>query len=133
MVNYVKPCIYVCETCRYSEAEATDESGHSGGKILHDKLAALAKQGGLSEHYDILTTRCLMGCDHHCNVHLRAPGKICYVIGRFEPNDDSAEAIIDYFEKYLQSDTGQVPYKSWPAGIKGHFISRIPPFDQREN
>ena len=71
-----------------------------------------------------------MACDHHCNVHLRAPGKITYVAGRFAPTSESAEAIIKYFEKYLDSETGQVPYRSWPAGMKGHFISRTPPFEE---
>ena len=125
----MKPCIYVCETCRYSVEEAVDEEGRSGGQILHDKIKSLAEKSTLADQFEIRTTRCLMGCDHHCNLHFRAPEKICYVVGKFAPSDESAEAVIDYFEKYLRSETGQVPYKTWPQGIKGHFISRIPPFD----
>ncbi len=125
----MKPCIYVCETCRFSEAEALNEHGQSGGQVLHDKIASLAADSPYADAFEIRTTRCLMGCDHHCNLHFRAAGKICYVTGGFAPNDESAGAIVDYFEKYLQSETGQVPYKTWPQGIKGHFIARVPPFD----
>ena len=124
----MKPCIYVCKTCRFSKADALNKSGKSGGQILHDEIASLAKGSLYGSEFDILTTRCLMGCDHHCNLHFRAPGKIGYVVGHFEPTYASAITIIDYFEKYLQSPSGQVPYKSWPQGIKGHFIARIPPF-----
>ncbi len=127
----MKPCVYVCETCRFSESKELDENGLSGGQILHEKIVVLAKKSSHASEFEIRTTRCLMGCDHHCNLHFRAPGKICYVVGRFEPTDESAEAIMDYFEKYLQSETGQVPYKTWPQGIKGHFIARVPPFDDQ--
>lgn len=125
----MKPCIYVCETCRFSKEQALDESGQSGGQVLRDKILSLAENSPYTGKFEVHTTRCLIGCDHHCNLHFRAPNKICYITGGFEPNDDSAKAIVDYFEKYLQSETGQVPYKTWPQGIKGHFIARMPPFD----
>ena len=125
----LKPIIYVCETCRFSNEQATAEDGRSGGQILYDLLMERRAGSDRVQEYEIRTTRCLMGCDHHCNLHFRAPGKINYVVGRFEPDAQSADAIVDYFEKYLESETGQVPYKTWPQGIKGHFIARTPPLE----
>ncbi len=58
---------------------------------------------------------------------MRAPGKIGYVLGRFEPTADSARAILDYAVRYADSEIGQVPYREWPEGVKGHFITRSPP------
>lgn len=118
--------LYVCETCRYDKAERTHE-GREGGAILFAHLQQQAAHQGSALR--IKTTRCLMACTRHCSVHLRAPGKINYVIGDFEPTADSAATLLDYAAKYQLSETGQVPYKTWPEGIKGHFIARTPPFD----
>ena len=70
---------------------------------------------------------CLMGCDHHCNVGLSAPGKITYVMGSFAPEAEAAEALVAFAALYDASETGQVPYRQWPQGVKGHFVSRVPP------
>ncbi|MEM7209260.1 MAG: DUF1636 domain-containing protein [Pseudomonadota bacterium] len=126
----MKPCIYICETCRFSKEQDLDEDGRKGGQVLYEKIQALSANGAISGEHEIRTIRCLMGCDNHCNIHLRAPGKMAYVMGRFEPTEESAEAIGEYFEKYIQSETGQVPYKTWPQGVKGHFIARVPPLDE---
>lgn len=71
-----------------------------------------------------------MACDSHCNVAMRAEGKICYVVGRMTPDAESARTLLDYFTQYLQSETGRVPYRNWPQGIKGHFIARVPPLQE---
>lgn len=68
-----------------------------------------------------------MGCDFACNVTLQNSDKISYAIGMFEPTQEAAEAILDYADKYIESETGQVPYRTWPQGIKGHFRARTYP------
>ena len=40
---------------------------------------------------------------------------------------DAAAAILDYAVHYAQSEHGRVPFKDWPQGVKGHFITRTPP------
>ena len=74
----------------------------------------------------IRTHECLMACESHCNVAMRAEGKICYVVGRMPPDRDSARALLNYFSQYMQSETGRVPYRNWPKAIKGHFVARVP-------
>src|SRR3546814_4255164 len=39
---------------------------------------------------------CLFACQDHITVHLRAPDKIGYVLGRFDGDEDSVRAILDY-------------------------------------
>jgi predicted metal-binding protein len=125
--------LYVCETCRYDTAPdgtvTREHEGRTGGAILFDHLQTALAQNALTD-FRVTPTRCLMACDQHCTVHLRAPGKINYVIGRFKPTADAAAAVIDYAAKYQLSETGQVPYSTWPQGIKGHFIARTPPFEE---
>ena len=70
---------------------------------------------------------CLFACTDFCTIHLRAPGKVGYVLGRFTPDEDAATAILDYAVHYAASEHGRVPFKQWPQGVKGHFITRTPP------
>ena len=123
-----RPCIHVCETCRFNRQDKLNDDGLSGGELLYQQLCEVAKKSPYSEQFEVKRARCMMGCSHHCNIHIRAPQKINYVIGHFQPNAESAATIINYFEKYLQSDEGQVPFGTWPPGIKGNFIARIPAF-----
>lgn len=118
--------LYVCETCRY-DTSTREQEGRTGGAIFLEKIQQhLAANNCAGLHVE--ATRCLMACTRHCTVHLRSPGKINYVIGDFEPSAENAETLLDYAAKYQLSETGQVPYSTWPQGIKGHFIARTPPF-----
>lgn len=124
----IKPAIIVCATCRYSKTQA-ERGGRRGGTLLFEALLQLTAAAPERPRFELRTTRCLMACERHCNVHLRAPGKLCYVVGDMPPDAVGAAIILDYFLKYLQSETGSVRYRTWPEGIKGHFIARIPPFE----
>ena len=116
-----------CDTCRYSVEEktttTTDGDEKTGGEILAEQIEELA-QG--VEGIEVRRQSCLMGCERHCNTAVAAPGKLSYVIGKFEPNTDSAEAVVEYAKLHAASEKGQVPFKTWPQGVKGHFVARIP-------
>jgi predicted metal-binding protein len=75
---------------------------------------------------------CLMGCTRGCNVAIQAHGKLNYTLGDFTPDADTAQAIVDYAALHAQSETGQVPYRTWPQGVKGHFVTRHPPLPTDE-
>ena len=120
--------LYVCETCRFAPDEREHE-GRAGGEIFLSALTAQLRAAPIAG-LRIEGTRCLMACARHCTVHLRAPGKINYVIGDFAPDREAAATLLDYIGKYQQSTSGQVPYKTWPEGIKGHFIARTPALDE---
>ncbi len=117
--------LIVCETCGY-DAQQPDavRPGAQLAQVLEHELGA-RPQPGLT----LRRTRCLMACKRHCAVLLRAPNKIGYVIGDFAPVPESARTLLDYSRHYQQSDSGQVPFRDWPDGIKGHFIARIPVLD----
>ncbi len=113
----------VCDTCK-RENWTPEGNDTTDGEQLLDFVNHAAV-----DHPKVTIRRqsCLMGCDFACNVTMQGPGKISYVIGTFEPTQDAAEAILDFADKYTDSETGQVPYKTWPQGIKGHFRARIYP------
>lgn len=116
--------LLICETCGYDEREPDAvRPGEKLAQALEAQLAAAPEDDATPR---LQRFRCLMACKRNCVVQLRAPAKIGYVIGDFAPNAAAAETLLDYSRKYLQSESGQVPYKEWPEGIKGKFIARIP-------
>ncbi|MEM0923035.1 MAG: DUF1636 domain-containing protein [Pseudomonadota bacterium] len=116
--------ITVCDTCRFSAEEKTAPDGRTGGEILAGEIERLAN--GLTG-LAVRRISCLMGCERHCNMAISAPGKLTYVLGKFLPESESAEAILAYAELHRDSETGRVPFKQWPEGVKGHFTARVPP------
>lgn len=121
------PAVVACNTCRHSEDSREDAEGVRGGARLAAALHAV-KAG--DERYAGIAVQempCLFACKDFCTVHLRAPDKVGYVLGRFTPDEESARAILDYAVHYAASEHGRVPFSQWPQGVKGHFITRTPP------
>lgn len=115
--------ITVCDTCK-RENWAESGAEHTDGEVL----AGLIE--GIAANTDGVKTRrvsCMMGCTRACNVAVQGEGKLAYVLGTFEATSDDAQAIVDYASAYDASATGQVPYREWPQGVKGHFTSRTTP------
>lgn len=121
------PAILVCTTCRFDADRREDETGRRGGALLADALEAALHDLPDASGVQIQRTACLFACAQHCTVHLRAPGKLGYVLGRFTPGPEAARALLDYARHYVASAEGVVPYADWPEGVKGHFLVRIPP------
>lgn len=121
------PAIIACSTCRFSPEEREDGQGHRGGARLAQALRAVQASDPCYAGIAVQDMPCLFACTDHCTVHLRAPGKVSYVLGRFTPDADAARALLDYALLYADSDQGRVPFKQWPDGVKGHFITRSPP------
>lgn len=115
--------ITVCDTCK-REDWATRAPARSDGEELAELIAArLAAIPGVR----MRRHACLMGCGKGCNVAIQARGKIAYTLGGFAPDAEAAEAILAYARLHFQSATGQVPFRQWPQGVKGHFVTRHPP------
>lgn len=94
----------------------------TGGEMLAEHVERLAAETDIK----VRRRSCLMGCERHCNVSIQAEGKLTYVLGKFAPDSDSAEAVVEYAQRHAESESGQVPFKQWPQGVKGHFVARIP-------
>lgn len=113
--------ITICETCKREGWDSERDQMPDG-----EKLAALV-EGAAKGRVKTRRVSCTMGCERACNVIVQAPGKIGYSLGKFAPVAEDAEAIVEYAEMHDQSETGQVPFRQWPQGVKGHFVSRHVP------
>jgi len=118
--------ITVCDTCKRTGWENTGMDRTDG-----EVLAALIETAAAG--VDGVQTRrvsCTMGCDRACNITVQSPTKINYSLGTFAPTPDDAQAIVDYASLHAASEKGQVPYREWPQGVKGHFVSRHMPLPE---
>lgn len=119
--------ITVCTTCRTPENRETKEGDPQGESFL-----PLMQIAGTQHGVEVRGTACLMGCEHGCNVAVQDDGKLTYVLGRFDGTAEDADAVAEFAAGHKVSETGQVPFKQWPQGVKGHFVSRIPPLAKSE-
>lgn len=119
--------IVVCSTCRLSDSSREDAEGRRGGALLYAALEAALASHPCAGRLVLQRMPCLFACSRHCTVQLRAPGKISYVLGGLCAAPTDVAALLDYADRYMQSETGAVPYSEWPQGIKGHFVTRSPP------
>ncbi len=117
--------IIVCETCAWPDGEKVKD-GRAAGEAFAALVEAAAKDGGVS----VRRHACLMNCGQPCSASVVARGKIAYVLGRFEPTREAAEALAAYAVGHSQSETGAVPFRQWPQGVKGKFVARVPPLDE---
>lgn len=116
--------VTVCVTCKFAPGQAVDAQGRSGGARLAEALeTACGNQTGTPR---IIRHDCLWACSQSCVVLIRSEGRTGYLAGRFAPDADAADAILDWATAYGRSATGEVAYADWPEGIKGHFIARLP-------
>lgn len=109
--------VVACSTC--------GGAGGAGTRLIAALRSVAAEPG--YEAIAIDEMPCLFACGAACAVHLRAPGRIGYVMGGFAPDADAARTILDYAVHYAASAEGEVAYADWPEGVKGHFLARIPP------
>lgn len=123
----VGPAVVACNTCRHAAGARDDAEGVRGGARLAAALHAVKSSDDRYAGVAVQEMACLFACTEFCTVHLRAPGKVNYVLGRFAPDEDAARAILDYAVEYAASEHGRVPFSRWPEGVKGHFITRSPP------
>lgn len=121
------PAIVACNTCRHSESARDDQHGVRGGARLAEALRVVKESDPRYADIAVQEMPCLFACKDFCTIHLRAPGKVSYILGRFTPDEDAARAILDYAAHYAASEHGRVPFSQWPEGVKGHFITRSPP------
>ncbi len=120
--------IILCSTCKFSTESKLGPDGRTGGETLIGHVTETIA-GGEFGPIEVQTQACLWNCNRPCSVILRDNERFSYVTGGHEPTRAQAEAILQWFVKHGESPTGEVPFKSWPDRMRGHFIARIPKDD----
>jgi predicted metal-binding protein len=124
--------ITICDTCKRPGWDASGAQETDGARLAALVEAEVAGRGEAEPRLRARRVSCTMGCERACNVVVQGPGKIGYSLGQFAPEPETAEAVVAWAALHAASATGQVPYRDWPQGVKGHFVSRqvpLPPDD----
>lgn len=123
--------IVACETC--GGAAQRDEAGRTPGENLLLQLRTALEAQALEARapcgklpVTVSSVRCLWACKRSCAVAVRSSSRVGYVIADLQPSEQTARALLDYALRYAQSADGAVPYREWPALLKGHFLCRFP-------
>ncbi len=116
--------IVLCATCRHSADEKLGPDGRTGGETLIAHVLSLAADR--ETPVQIETQSCLWNCKRHCSVFLRDDARFSYFTGDHAPTRAQAEAILNWFELHGETETGEVPFRTWPSAMRGHFLARIP-------
>ncbi|MCA0042336.1 DUF1636 family protein [Celeribacter litoreus] len=119
--------ITICEGCKRPDWAERAETETDGARLA-TRIEATAQEAGIKTR----RVSCTMGCERACNVIVQATGKIGYSLGTFHGTQEDAEAIVAYAQMHAESGTGQVPFRQWPQGVKGHFVSRHLPVPASE-
>lgn len=122
--------ITVCTTCKFSATSAFDDKGQTGGELMLTALQQAAKERG--DDTSIGPQECLWSCEQSCSVLLQDSEKVSYLTGKFNPDAEAANAILDWFALHGKTDDGNVPLEQWPKAMYSHFIARIPPISASE-
>ncbi len=118
--------LVICTTCKFSAESKFAPDGRTGGEILVAAMqSALAKSG--REGVQIVTQECLWNCTRPCSVVLQDDERLSYVTGGNTPDEEQAEALLQWFDLHGATPDGAVPFRQWPQKMRGHFIARIPP------
>lgn len=113
--------ITVCDTCR------RQDTGPAAGRETDGKTFARLIEATAERTEGKVRVRrqsCLWSCPRACNVLVQAKGKVSYSLGNFAPEQGNADAVVDYALAHADSESGQVPFRDWPNGVRGHFVSR---------
>ena len=114
-----------CTTCRHSAADRLGPDGRTGGETLIGHMQDVLAGMGRSD-VAIETQACLWNCKRHCSVIIRDDDRFSYFTGDHQPARAQAEAILAWFDLHGATETGEVPFRTWPDAMRGHFIARIP-------
>jgi len=118
--------LVICTTCKFSPESKLGADGRTGGEILVAAVqAVLAKSG--REDVQVATQACLWNCTRPCSVVLQDDERFSYVTGGNTPDEEQAEALLQWFDRHGATEDGVVPFRQWPQKMRGHFIARIPP------
>ncbi|WP_250123538.1 DUF1636 domain-containing protein [Chroococcidiopsis sp. CCMEE 29] len=119
-----KHILFVCKSCRLTTPEKQDKGQSDGTKLLN-KLLALHQDWSRQSELEIQAVGCLWTCSHPCAVALSSPNKPTYLFTNLPPLE-TADALIQFGEHYLDSNDGDVPWKQFPEVLQSAEIAKIP-------
>ena len=118
--------LVICTTCKFSADHKLGPDGRTGGETLIDAMQTVLQRQARSDVV-IEPQPCLWNCTRPCSVVIQDDQRFSYITGGNTPDEEQAEALLQWFDAHGATADGQVPFKQWPPKMRGHFIARVPP------
>jgi predicted metal-binding protein len=119
-----KHILFVCQSCHHSSAERPKHQPADGTQLL-EQLNTLDAEQLQSDNFEIQSVGCLWTCNHPCTVAFSAPHKPTYLFTGL-PTHETATALLEFGNLYLDSNTGDIPWKKFPAVLQTGSVAKIP-------
>jgi predicted metal-binding protein len=113
-----KPALFICQSCCFSKDHL--EVQPADGAVLLQQVKAQLQ----SDAIHVQPVGCLWDCGRACVVAFSAPNRPTYVFSTIDTQ--SAPALLEFADRYVQSKTGNIPHKQFPEALQEVAIVKIP-------
>lgn len=114
-----------CKSCNAKSENKQDQKQPDGAALLN-QLLVLHQDWSRQSELEIQAVGCLWTCSHPCAVALSSTNKFTYLFTNL-PLSESAAALLQFGEHYLDSDDGNVPWGKFPEVLKSAALAQVPP------
>lgn len=129
-----KHTLFICKSCHCTDEDLSEAQIRDGTRLL-EQLKALSEDQFAPLQLEIQPVGCLWACDQGCVAAISSPEKPTYLFTKLPP-DNSAQALLDLAQRYIQHRKGAVPWKEIPEQLKT-FLACIPsvlvPYSEAED
>jgi predicted metal-binding protein len=123
-----KHVLFVCKSCKSASIQKGDRTE---GSRLFEELLALHQDWSRKSELEIQSVSCLWTCSHPCTVALSsANNKFTYMVFTDLSPSETAPALLNLCEFYLDSHDGDLPWDKFPSVLQEAGTARIPPVPQ---
>jgi len=119
-----KHILFVCQSCHHSSEERPKDQPADSTRLL-EQLNILGAEHIQSNEFEIQPVGCLWTCDKPCATAFSATHKPTYLFTNL-PADDAALALLEFGKLYLDSNTGDIPWKQFPEALQTASIAKVP-------
>lgn len=122
-----KHILFVCKSCHRSSEEHPNDQPADGTRLLEQLNTLSIEQ---ADEFEIQPVSCLWTCDKPCSAAFSASHKPTYLFTNL-PTDETASALLQFGKRYLDSSTGDVPWKQFPEVLQSVSVTKIPAVGER--
>jgi predicted metal-binding protein len=125
-----KHILFICKSCNSTHSEEVDYEKAEGALLLKE-VTTLQQEQAHSNQLEIQSVGCLWMCDYPCAAAFSATDKATYLFTKVPAS--AASALLEFGELYLNSKSGDIPWKQCPETLQSASIAKIPPVPNQDN
>ena len=117
--------VLICTTCR--PPGASRELPAAGGELFEAVQVQQLLQDEPCQEVRIRGIACLSSCSRACSVAFQAAGKLTYLFGDLEPDDETARHVLICAAMHAAAPDGNLVRNERPERLRSGILARLPP------